>query len=599
MSNDIETIKEKIDIVDLISEYLQLKSAGTNHKGLCPFHNEKSPSFMVNREGQFFHCFGCGKSGDIFTFVEEIEGMEFKEALKYLADKSGIQLSNDFKSEVDSSQKNRVKKINADASNFFYNFLLKMDVSRPAFDYLLDRGLDQELIDEWKIGFVPDQWDLLTKYLLKKGHSIDDLVASGLTIKRDNADVSSMRGFYDRFRGRIMFPIWDVHGSVVGFTGRILIEKENSGGKYVNTPQTLVYDKSRVIYGLNKAKQSIKQEDLIVMVEGQMDVIACHGAGMKNVVASSGTALTQEQVKLLSRYSKNMAMAFDADEAGQNAAKRGIEIALDQGLNIKVINIPDGAGKDPDECIKKDKKVWFESVKTAKNIMDFYLQRALSNKDLTDPRQKQKAVNNFLADLVFIPYAVERDHWLGKLSEAVGVDISVLRDDLKNVQYQQKNKKYSNKNTPQSSNEISKIPEKNKTDVLLENIFGIVFLWPSLFATIKDNDSFADSLTGDFSALYEKIKIVYTKDNKIDYGLLKEKMSSEEKKLFELTKMKAEKDFVNISEKDINEELGKHIELYDKELLKNKKEGIRIKIEEAEKAGDKDRVIELLQDLIS
>ena len=217
MSDEVQLIKDKIDVADLIAEYVQLKPAGINKKGLCPFHHEKSPSFMVNSERQGWHCFGCGKGGDIFTFVQEMEGMEFKEALKHLANRAGVQLTS-YRSDVDSSQKNRLKDINIEVARFFHNFLLKMPTAKSAMDYLISRGLKNETIEEWQVGFVPEQWELLTQYLLKKGFSIDDLVASGLTIKRDGADATSGRGFYDRFRGRIMFPIWNVHGEVVGFT---------------------------------------------------------------------------------------------------------------------------------------------------------------------------------------------------------------------------------------------------------------------------------------------------------------------------------------------------------------------------------------------
>ena len=260
--SDVDLIKDKVDVGDLVGEYVQLKPAWVNLKGLCPFHGEKTPSFMVNRERQNWHCFGCNKGGDIFSFIQEIEGMDFVEALKLLAARVGVELRLRA-SEKNSSEKARIKEINSVASNFFHNVLTKMEASASAREYLEKRGLKERTIIEWQIGFIPDQWDLLTKYLLKKGYSIDDLVTSGLTIKRDGADSQSGRGFYDRFRGRIMFPIWDVHDNVVGFTGRVLVETEKSGGKYVNTPQTLVYDKSRIIFGLNKAKQSITKKDYI------------------------------------------------------------------------------------------------------------------------------------------------------------------------------------------------------------------------------------------------------------------------------------------------------------------------------------------------
>ena len=243
--SDVQTIKDRTDIVQLIQEYVPLKKAGVNWKACCPFHQEKTPSFMVHPERQFFHCFGCGKSGDIFTFIQEMEGMDFPEALRLLAARAGVKIDA-FRNEIDKSQKNRILDINARAAVFFHNFLLQMPNARKARDYLAERGLTSQTIADWQIGYAPDQWDLLTKYLLKKGCGIEDIAQAGLAVKKDSANAATGRGYYDRFRGRIMFPIWNTHGDIVGFTGRILVETENSGGKYVNTPQTLVFDKSRL-----------------------------------------------------------------------------------------------------------------------------------------------------------------------------------------------------------------------------------------------------------------------------------------------------------------------------------------------------------------
>lgn len=504
LMSDTQLIKDKIDIVDLVGEYVQLKSAGVNHKGLCPFHREKTPSFMVNRERQSWHCFGCSKGGDIFSFIQEIEGMEFVEALKFLANRAGVPLTFS-RNEVASSQKNRIKDINAEAARFFHNFLLKMPAANSVREYLKHRGLKDETIEEWQIGYIPDQWDLLTQYLLKKGHGIDDLVASGLTIKKDGG------GFYDRFRGRIMFPIWDPHDAVAGFTGRVLVETEHSGGKYVNTPQTIVYDKSRVVFGLNKAKQEIRAKDSIVMVEGQMDVIACHQAGMKNVVATSGTAMTDEQVKLLKRYANNLSIAFDADAAGVSAAKRGIDIALAEGMNIKVVRIPEGAGKDADECLQKNPVVWFDAVGNAEDIMDWYFAKAFRNASARDPKTKQRIANELLPEMIRIPYAVERDHWLRELAEKLGVDVGVLREDMARIQ------KISKSQFSISKQQTNGAPadRKSRLDMLAERLLVLLLR----FSTLKiENLGFDFSLmlsTPEYRALYETLQSRYTEGRPI------------------------------------------------------------------------------------
>ncbi|MFZ2190469.1 MAG: DNA primase [Candidatus Magasanikiibacteriota bacterium] len=601
MSDDIQQIKDKISVEELIGEYVQLKPAGSNKKGLCPFHNEKSPSFMVNPERQSWHCFGCAKGGDIFTFVEEMEGMEFKEALRYLADKAGVQLSNNFRNEVGSNEKNRIKEINIEATRFFHSFLIKMSGAKPALDYLHNRGLTDDTIEEWKIGYIPEQWDLLTQYLMKKGFGLEDLVSAGLTIKKDSANVSSGQGFYDRFRGRVMFPIWNVHDEVVGFTGRILVEKANSGGKYVNTPQTLVYDKSKVIFGLNKAKKEIKSQDLAVIVEGQMDVIACHQAGMKNVVASSGTALTEEQIKLLKRYSQNINMSFDMDEAGQNAAKRGIAIAVAEGMNIKVIRIPEGKGKDPDECIKQNKNVWFESVASAQSVMEWYLEKVLRGKDIHDPKQKQKIVNDFLPEVVLIPYAVERDHWLKELGNKIGVDLEILRDDLKSITRNKPARNASNniaggeegvrsKGQIDVNDNVYVKTEKGRLEVLLDRMFALLIKFPKL--TLDLPEDFAKYLsTAVYETIYQGLKQEYNVDKLREVANFADKENP-----IDILQMKGEWEFANLSDKDIKEEREKLFVLINTEWQKNRRKQLQMEIEQAEKSGDKDRLNTLLQE---
>lgn len=594
--NDTQLIKDKIDVVDLISEYVQLKPAGINHKGLCPFHNEKSPSFMANRERQSWHCFGCAKGGDIFTFVQEIEGVEFVEALKILAQKAGIELTQSSRQQTESNQKNRIKEINAIAAKFYHHVLTQLPVAEPARAYLVKRGLTNETIEQWHIGFIPDQWDLLTKYLLKKGYSIDDLLASGLVIKREGADIKSGRGFYDRFRGRIMFPIWDVHGNVVGFTGRVLVETEKSGGKYVNTPQTSVYDKSHVVFGLNKAKQDIRSNNLIVMVEGQMDVIACHQAGMKNVVATSGTAMTEHQVRLLKRYSTNLTMAFDADAAGQSAAKRGIDIALKEGLNVKVIRIPEGAGKDPDECIKQNKDVWFDAVKNAEDIMHWYFSKAFAGKNLSDPKQKQAVANELLPEIALIPFAVERDHWLRELSGRLGVDVSVLREDMARIGLEDA-KKEPGKVVSQKP---SQSEQKSRVDIYLERILMLILRLPGLYPLYAAKIENLPLSTSSYAPLYETIKMQYSKQSLLNIDDLRANTEAHNgENIVSVLLMKGELDFSNFSEEDLVSELETSIAHCKSEWRKKRGRELQSAIGEAEKAQDHDRLRILLEEFQS
>src|SRR3989339_102633 len=591
---DTQLIKEKLDIVQTIQEYVPLKKAGIYYKAPCPFHREKTPSFMVNAEKQIWKCFGCSKGGDIFSFIQEMEGLDFPEALKLLADRAGVKIDS-YRSEIDKSQKNRILDINQKAARFFHHILTEMEGANGAREYLEKRGLKKETIEKWQIGFVPDQWDLLTKYFLKKGVGVDDLVVAGLVIKKDVARAG--QGFYDRFRGRIMFPIWDVHGNVVGFTGRVLMETENSGGKYMNTPQTLVYDKSRVIYGLDKAKTEIKAQDQVVLVEGQMDVVACHQAGMKNVVASSGTALTLEQIKLLKRYSSNIAMAFDGDSAGVAAAKRGINIALGEGLNVKAIRIPEGKGKDPDECLKKNPEVWFDSVKNASDVLHWFFEMVFFGKNTSDPKEKQKIANELLPIIGLIPFAVERDYWLKELAGRLGTDTSVLRDDLKRFEKTPINAPITIKAEPNK-----KAIELDRLDMLLKRFLMILIYSPQYITTVWPALKDGCWQNGSYEHLYEFIKNHYNSNQGNTAEVWRSFFDgSELKNDFEDLKMTAQIQVQNIEEITIKDELIElTVQIKDEWAKKRRKEiGQELAMASAETSPDKQRMEKLLIELQS
>ena len=549
---------------------------------------------MVHPEKQFYHCFGCNKGGDVFTFVQEMEGLDFPEALKLLADRAGVKIDS-YRSEIDKSQKNRILDINQKAASFFHHILTEMEGANGAREYLEKRGLKKETIEKWQIGFVPDQWDLLTKYFLKKGVGVDDLVVAGLVIKKDVARAG--QGFYDRFRGRIMFPIWDVHGNVVGFTGRVLMETENSGGKYMNTPQTLVYDKSRVIYGLDKAKTEIKAQDQVVLVEGQMDVVACHQAGMKNVVASSGTALTLEQIKLLKRYSSNIAMAFDGDSAGVAAAKRGINIALGEGLNVKAIRIPEGKGKDPDECLKKNPEVWFDSVKNASDVLHWFFEMVFFGKNTSDPKEKQKIANELLPIIGLIPFAVERDYWLKELAGRLGTDTSVLRDDLKRFEKTPINAPITIKAEPNK-----KAIELDRLDMLLKRFLMILIYSPQYITTVWPALKDGCWQNGSYEHLYEFIKNHYNSNQGNTAEVWRSFFDgSELKNDFEDLKMTAQIQVQNIEEITIKDELIElTVQIKDEWAKKRRKEiGQELAMASAETSPDKQRMEKLLIELQS
>ncbi len=592
---DTQTIKDKLDIVQIIGEYITLKKAGANWKANCPFHNEKSPSFMVQAEKQIWHCFGCSKGGDVFTFVQEIEGLDFRETLKLLAKRAGVELSKSY-NETDSSERNRLLAINTAAAYFFHRMLLDMDASKPAREYLERRGMKAETIEAWQVGFVPDQWDLLTKYLLKKGHGINDLVTAGLTIKRDNADPASGRGYYDRFRGRVMFPICDVHGNVVGFTGRVLVETEFSGGKYVNTPQTPLYDKSRVLYGIHKAKTAIKSEDLAVLVEGQMDVIACHQAGMNNVVAASGTALTAEQIKILKRYTTTVAMAFDADSAGQNAGKRGAGVAMEEGMNVKVIQIPSGFAKDADECLKKDKAVWFKAVASATSVMQWYFDITLREIDRRDPKKKQQVVNVLLTEINRIPFAVERDEWLKRLSDELAIDIDILRAESRKVRPTMI-RPASQTSAPEAPKPAVVIPV-GRIDAIAEDFWSVVLKFPHHYGVAREKLKRAFFSDPALLSLYETAETFYTKESLLNIDAIRHYFAKEGvENSVDILLLRPYKNYTELTAGDAEKEISSLATRLAEEWTKERRKTVTHELSVAEKNGDRARIDELMREL--
>ena len=416
-----DEIKSRLDIVDVIREYIQLKPAGMNFRAPCPFHKEKTPSFIVSPDKQIWHCFGCGKGGDIFSFVMEMEGASFIEALRDLAPKAGVTLKKG--SYKESTQRNRLLDI-LELSTRFYNAVLRESPqAKKAREYLNKRGLGEDAIQDWQIGYSPDSWDSLIKVLSKKGYKEDELFLSGMTIKRDKRP-----GYYDRFRDRIMFPISDVNGNIVAFSARISPEKEaeEKMGKYINSPQTSTYDKSNILFGMDRAKLEIKKQGYAILVEGQMDVLTAHVNGFTNVVAASGTALTSQQTKLLKRYSNNLILAFDMDTAGEQAAERGIREAMSAEMNIKVMELPDG--KDPDDYIREDKDGFKERIIQAKPMMKYFFSKVFTRINIKEVEGKRQAAAKLLPIIARLGNKIEQDEALKSLAQELSINENILRE---------------------------------------------------------------------------------------------------------------------------------------------------------------------------
>lgn len=415
--DDTELIKEKINIVDLIQEYLPLKKTGINFKAPCPFHSEKTPSFIVSPERQIFKCFGCGVSGDIFTFLMKKETLDFKEALEVLAKKAGVILKKGDRQQI-TGYRERLFEVNLKAQEFFQYILTKHSLGKKALEYLKSRGLGKPTIEEFGVGYAPNSWESLTKFLLKRGFELKDLITSGIV-------VPSKEGGYDRFRGRITFPLFDSQGKLRGFSGRVLYAAEP---KYINTPQTPIFDKSRFLFGINLARGEIRNRNEAVLVEGEMDVMLSHQAGAKFVVACKGTALTEGQIDLLKKYTENLSLCFDMDLAGDSASRRGIEMADKAGLNIKIIELT--GGKDAAEVIKENARQWEQALTAAVPVYDYYLTSTARRFDVKKPSDLKKIGEELIPIFAKITDDLIRDRYIQKLAAFVKTDEKVLRNGV-------------------------------------------------------------------------------------------------------------------------------------------------------------------------
>ncbi|MFA6410727.1 MAG: DNA primase [Candidatus Buchananbacteria bacterium] len=584
MSSQIEEIKARVDIVDLISEYIRLKPAGPNNwKALCPFHNEKSPSFMVSKDKQIWHCFGCSEGGDIFTFVQKIEGIEFPEALRLLAQKAGVQLV--AENPKLSSQRNRLLDLCELAAYFWHKTLLESHQGQKARDYLRKRQINERTIIDFKIGYALDSWDHLIDFLKGRGFSDQEIFLAGLSVKKERG-----QDFYDRFRDRLMFPINDLHGNPIGFSGRTL-KTEEIGGKYINTPQTLIYNKSLVIFNLDRAKAEIKKENQVIVVEGQMDVVSAVQAGTGNVIATSGTAFTPDQIKILKRYSNNLAICFDMDLAGESAAKRGIDLALNEEMNVKVITLP--VGKDPDECIKANPSLWFEAIKKAQSIMEYYFQKTFSQLDLNSPEGKKEAAKILLPLIFRLQNKIEQTHWLQKLSEAVKVPERILLESLPKNRI---------KNQLSAASQPQNLPVRDRNVMLYEQILAIALKYPENLSDLIDNLAPEVITDTDLNSLYKNLIIYYTESinndsNRFVYQDFHNKIKAAGLGILaDRLILLGERDFFNFDLDAIRSEMVKTIAFTKRNYLNLLLKEIERKINDAEKSGQKDEVKKLVEE---
>ena len=423
----IEEVHNGTDIVDVISAYVRLKKRGKNYLGLCPFHTEKTPSFTVSAEKQMYHCFGCGKGGNLFTFVMEMEKVSFVEAVRSLAAKAGITIPEETKPQTEEqSEAERLYDVCRFAGMQFYKNLTETEEGKFALEYVHKRGFTDETIRTFGVGYSKNSWDAFVQLAVAEGFKQEELIKAGLARKREDGSP------YDYFRGRAMFPIFSATGRVIGFGARKILEDDSIAGKYINSPETPIYNKSRVLFGLFHAKEAIRQEDTALMVEGYADLISLYQAGIKNVVASSGTALTEEQVALLGRYSKNLTLVYDGDSAGSNATLRGIDIALEQDFNVRIVALPED--EDPDSFVQKNGGNAFrELLQNAVSFIDFKASRFQRAGAFATPEGKAEAVRSLVQSIAKMKDELKRDFYVKEVAEKYGVHESLLFRELETL----------------------------------------------------------------------------------------------------------------------------------------------------------------------
>ncbi|MCX6765832.1 MAG: DNA primase [Candidatus Moranbacteria bacterium] len=581
----VDEIKSRLNIIDFIGQYLRLQKAGANFRALCPFHREKTPSFMVSEEKQIWHCFGCGKGGDIFGFLMEMEALDFKEALKVLADKAGVQLK-EYRPEIAGS-KNKILEILELATKFYETQLWKGMGKDKILNYLHERGLKDETIKEFRLGYAPLGWRNILKFLTERGYKIEDIAGTGLLVKKEENDKNSnATSYYDRFRDRIIFPISDALGKVVGFSARVSPGGDESQAKYVNTPETMVYHKSKILYGVDKAKKEIKEKNSAVLVEGNMDVIAASQAGIKNTVAVSGTALTGDQLDILKRYSENIIMLFDMDSAGEEAIARSSEICFQKGINARIVRLPEG--KDAAELAKKDPQLFADSLKKSVSSMEYLLGKILARCDKTKAEGKKTIAKEALNLIRYFSSEIEKNHWIKKLARELEVEDKVLAGALGKTRAGRKTKE---------EEEKKEVTFQERADTIREKIVGLILAFPAVWNKVAVRYGDDDYLKDD-----EFLQILFRGGSLSDFkieNLLATFDDDDLKKLFRKLSFEAKYHFSEHSEmQEIDSDQAETLaEQYfaelKKEIGKKKLANIARDIRKAEEQGNKEE-LELL-----
>lgn len=428
----LEEVRNRLDIVELVGRYVPLRKSGRNYFGLCPFHSEKTPSFSVSPEKQIFHCFGCGKGGNVISFIQEIEGMTFPEAVRYLAQETGVDMPQDESSTGGPSEKELLLEAHAWALKLYRYLLHHPRHGAVAQAYLRQRGMDGKVAQAFQLGYAPAQWDVLAKFLQRKGFSPELLAKGGLL-----SETKGQNRYYDKFRQRLIIPIFDLRGRVIAFGGR-LIHPSDQQPKYLNSPETMLFSKSRVLYHLHQARPVIREKNEVIIMEGYMDVITAVQYGIEHVVATLGTAVTPEHARMLRRHAEKVVLCFDSDRAGQDASLRGIDVLRQAGCSVRIAEIPQG--KDPDQYIRENGREAFlyEVIGNALPVVQYRLKQIRRHYDLHDEDSRFRYIQKALELITELPFAVERDHYLRELAAEFQLSLDALKEEQRRIYYRRK-----------------------------------------------------------------------------------------------------------------------------------------------------------------
>jgi DNA primase len=569
MNSPVQQIKERLSIEEVVSSYIKLEKSGNNLKARCPFHNEKTPSFFVSVDRGNYYCFGCGAKGDIFTFVEEFEGLDFRGALKLLASKAGVQLES-YNSKEE-SEKEKIYRIMDETARHLEENLTK---ENKALEYLKSRGLEEKTIKDFRIGFAKNEWRDIYDFLVKKGFKDTEIEKAGLIKK-----IPEKVGYYDRFRSRIMFPIADSSGRIIAFSGRFFGEDDGKSAKYLNSPDTPIFNKSHVLYGLDKAKDSIRKNNFSILVEGQFDLVLSHQAGFRNTVATSGTALSDEvfskehavsSLGLILRLSNNILLAFDSDKAGISAAARAGKIALSLGMDVKAVSMAEG--EDPADLIsKRGTDAWREVIRNSKHLIEFLTEKEIKSAD-SDLRKLGRLVKEKVLPFVnSIDSSIEKSFFIKKISDLTQIPEADLRDDLKKIEKDFSVEKQEIENAKNSDRTFF------KKDYIERRLMGIIF-W---------QDSLGENKKVDTSSIFDKIIEIL----EINADILQNKFKDSKEDLIFEAEVSYDENF------KLDKEINELLQNLESEYLKEKLARSMIDLKKFEEQKDADGSMRILGEI--